>query len=110
MFGAAPPSFSTRRSEQALQKSPARRFKSPFWKNTALRPFPNVKGCPGILLQHLLQPQLIGGIQGAFSLQASCHQLGDVAVLGDRLADHGPLLHRRIVLGALERVRILFNL
>jgi hypothetical protein len=61
-------------------------------------------------LQHLLQPQLIGGIQGAFSIEAGGHQLGDVAVLGDRLADHCPLLHRRIVLGALQRARILFDL
>ena len=50
MFGTAPPSSATRRSEQGRSKGPARCFKSPFRKNTALRPFPNVKSRPGILL------------------------------------------------------------
>jgi len=110
VFVIAPPSSSTRRSKQAVQESPARRFKSPFRKDTPLRPFPNVEGCPGILLRHLLQPELIGGIKGTLSVQASGHQFGNVAVFGDGHADHRPLRHRVIVLGALERARILSDL
>ena len=110
MFVTAPPSSSTWRSEQAVQKSPARRFKSPFWKNTALRPFPNVEGCPGIFLQHLLQPQLIGGVEGTLSLQAGGHQFGNVAVFGDGHADHRPLRHGRVVFAALQCARVVLDL
>ncbi|PYM01702.1 MAG: hypothetical protein DMF19_05640 [Verrucomicrobia bacterium] len=60
--------------------------------------------------QHLLQPQLIGSIQGALPVKASSHELGNVAVFGDRHADHRPLRHRGIVLVALERAGIVFDL
>ena len=110
MFGAAPPGLATRRSEQAAQERSSRRFESPLRKNTALRSVPNVKSRPGIFLQHLLQPQLIGRINGALSMQASGHELGNVAVFGDGHADHRPLRHRGIVLVALERARILSDL
>lgn len=56
-----------------------------------------------ILRQHLLQPQLIGGIQDTFSLKLSGHELGHGAVFGDGHADHRPLRHRGIMLLALER-------
>src|SRR6266478_8685613 len=64
MFGAAPPSPATCRFEQAGQEWPSRRFESPLRKDTALRSVPNVESRPGVFGQHLLQPQLIGGIQG----------------------------------------------
>ena len=69
-----------------------------------------MEGCPGVFSQHLLQPQLIGRIQGALAGKADGHELGVVAVLRNRLADHGPLLHRGIVFVALERARILSDL
>src|ERR1700681_1136655 len=98
MFGAAPPGSAALRSEQVAQERSGRQFESPLWKNTALRSLPNVEGRPGVFSQHLLQPQLIGGIEGTFSVQASGHQFGNVAVFGDRHADHRPLRHRGIVL------------
>jgi hypothetical protein len=67
IFGAAPPGFAAHRSEQAAQVRSDRQFESPLWKNTALRSLPNVEGRPEIFSQHLLQPQLIGCIQGALS-------------------------------------------
>ena len=110
VFVNAPPSSSTRRSKQAVQESPARRFKSPFRKDTPLRPFPNVEGCPGILLQHLLQPELIGGIESTLSMEPTGHQFGNVPVLGDGHADHRPLRHCRIMLVTLKRPRVLSDL
>ena len=83
MFGFAPPALAIRRSQQGVQECSTCRFESPLRKNTALRSVPNVKSRPGVLLQHLLQPQLIGGIEGALSVQAGGHQLRDVAMLGD---------------------------
>jgi hypothetical protein len=62
-----------------------------------------VVGRPSVLSQHLLQPQLIGSIQGELALKAGGHELGDVAVLRDRHSDHRPLRHRGIVLAALQR-------
>src|SRR5919109_1217198 len=62
MFGLAPPVLTTRRSEQGAQECSSCRFESPLRKNTPLRSFPNVEGRPSIFLQHLLQPQLIGGV------------------------------------------------
>jgi hypothetical protein len=79
-------------------------------KNTALRSVPDLKGRPRLFGQHLPQSQLIGRIHGALSVQTSGHELGNVAVLGDRLPDYRQLSHRRIVLGALQRSRILPNL
>ena len=38
------------------------------------------------------------------------HQLGDVAMLGDGHADHGPLRHGGVVFVPLEGGRILFDL
>ena len=110
MFGFAPPVLATRRSEQGVQECSTCRFESPLRKNTALRSVPNVKSRPGVLLQHLLQPQLIGGIEGTLSVQAGGHQLRDVAMLDDGHADHGPLRHRRVVFVPLEGGRILFDL
>ena len=110
MFGFAPPALATRRPEQGAQERSSCRFKSPLRKNTPLRSLPNVEGRPGIFLQHLLQPQLIGGIQGTLSLEARGHQFGNVAVLGNCLADHRPLLHRGIVLVPLECAGILPDL
>src|SRR5437762_11611793 len=110
LFGFAPPALATRRSEQGAQECSTCRFESPLRKNSALRSIPNVKSRPGVFLQHLLQSKLIGGIQRAFPLKAGGHQLGDVAVLGDRLADHRPLFHRRVVFGALEGAGILLDL
>src|SRR5437763_13278556 len=76
MFGAAPPGFAAHRSEQAAQVRSGRQFESPLWKNAALCSLPNVEGRPEIFSQHLLQPQLIGGIQrGALSAKASGHEL-----------------------------------
>jgi hypothetical protein len=69
-----------------------------------------VEGRPEIFSQHLLQPQLIGAIEGRLSVQAGGHQFGNLAVFGDRHADHRPLRHGGIVLVALERPRILFDL
>jgi hypothetical protein len=51
-----------------------------------------------------------GRCHGAFSAQTSGHELGYVAVLGDRLPDHRQLSHRRIVLDTLQRSRILSDL
>ena len=110
LFGAAPPPRATCRSEQATQVYSTRQFESPLREDTALRSLPNVEGRPYILSQHLLQPQLIGSTQGALSLKPGGHELGNVAVFGDGHADHRLLRHRRIVLVALERPRILSNL
>src|SRR5438270_8935055 len=97
MFGAAPPGFAAHRSEQAAQVRSGRQFESPLWKNSALCSLPNVEGRPEIFSQHLLQPQLIGGIQGgALSAKASGHELGNVAVSGDCLTNHCPLRHSRM--------------
>ena len=110
MFGVAPLGPTTRRREQAAQKCPSRRFESPLRKDTALRSVPNVERRPGVFLQHLLQSQLIGSIQRLLSAKASGHELGNVAVSRDCLTDHRPLRHRGIVLVALERARIVFDL
>jgi len=110
LFGAAPPPPATYRSEQATQVCSTRQFESPLREDTTLRSLPNVEGRPCILSQHLLQPQLIGAIQGALSLKPSGHELGNVAVFGDGHADHRPLRHRGIMLVALESPRILSNL
>jgi len=110
MFGAAPPGFAAFRSEQAAQVRSDRQFESPFWKNTALRSLPNVEGGPEVFLKHLLQPQLIGGIERTLSVQAGGHQFGNVAVLGDRHPDHRPLRHRGIVLVPLEGAGVLPDL
>jgi hypothetical protein len=53
---------------------------------------------------------LISRIHGALSVKASGHDLGNVAVSSDRLADQRPLRHRGIVLVALECARIVFDL
>ena len=71
MFGFAPPALATRRSEQGAQECSSSRFESPLWKDTALRSVPNVESRPGVFLQHLLQPQLIGSIQRALSAKAA---------------------------------------
>ena len=110
MFGSAPPGRAARRSEQFAEERPRRRFESPFRKDAALGSVPNVESGPAVFLQHLLQPQLIGRIEVPLSAQARGHELGNIAVLGDRLADHRPLLHRGIVFGALEGTGILFDL
>jgi len=110
MFGFAPSALATRRSEQGAQECSTCRFESPLRKNTPLRSLPNVEGRPGIFLQHLLQPQLIGAIQGTLSMEARGHQFGNVAVFGDRHADHRPLRHGRVVLVPLECAGILPNL
>src|SRR5690349_12719800 len=73
MFGAAPPGPAARRRENAAQECPCRRFESPLWKNTALRSVPNMKRRPSVFLQHLLQSQLIGRIQGTLSAKATGH-------------------------------------
>jgi len=110
MFGFAPPALATRCSEQGGQKCTSRRLESPLWKDTALRSIPNVERRPGVFLQHLLQPQLIGSIQRALPAKAAGHELGNVAVLGDCLTKHRPLLHRGIVLVTLKRGRVVFDL
>ena len=110
MFGFAPPALATRRSEQGAQECATCRFESPLRKNTPLRSLPNVEGRPGIFLQHLLQPQLIGGIQGTLSMEARSHQFGDVAVFGGRHPNHRPLCHGRVVLVPLECAGILPDL
>ena len=110
MFGAAPPGPATRRSEQAAQECPSRRFESPLRKDTALRSVPDMESRPGVFGQHLLQPQLIGSIQGALSAKTSGHELGNVAVSGDCLTNYRPLRHSGIVLVALERAGILSDL
>ena len=110
MFGAAPPGPATRRPEQFAQEWPSRRFESPLRKDTALRSVPDVERRPGVFAQHLLQPQLIGSIQGTLAVKASGHEFGNVAVFGDGHPDHRSLRHRRVVLVALERARIVFDL
>ena len=110
MFGFAPSALATRRSEQGAQECSTCRFESPLRKNTPLRSLPNVEGRPSIFLQHLLQPQLIGAIQGTLSMEARGHQFGNVAVFGDRHADHRRLRHGRVVLVPLECAGILPNL
>ena len=110
MFGATPPGAAAHRPEHAAQECAARQFESSLWKDTALRSIPNMEGRPGVFSQQLLQPQLIGSIHGALTVQASGHELGDVAVSGDRHSDHRPLLHRGIVLVALQCGRILSDL
>jgi len=110
MFGAAPPGPATRRPEQAAQEWSSRRFESPLRKDTALRSVPNVGSRPGVFGQHLLEPQLIGGIEGMLSVQADGHEFGNVAVFGDGHADHRPLRHGGIVLVPLECAGIVFDL
>src|SRR2546423_6288256 len=110
MFGAVPPSSAAHRSEQAAQVRSNRQFESPLRENTALRSLPNVEGRPEIFSQHLLQPQLVGGIESSLSMQPSGHQFSNVTVFGGRHADNRPLRHRRIMLVALERPRILSDL
>ena len=105
MFGAAPPGFAAHCSEQAAQECPSRRFESPLRKDTAQRSVPDMESRPGVFGQHLLQPQLIGSIQGALSAKTSGHELGNVAVSGDCLTNYRPLRHSGIVLVALERAR-----
>ena len=110
MSGAAPPGAAAHRPEQFAQEWPSRRLEGPFRKDTALRSVPNVERRLGVFAQHLLQPQLIRRIQGALAVKASGHEFGNVAVFGDGHPDHRPLRHRRIVLVALERARIVFDL
>src|SRR5687768_4178412 len=55
-FSILPPSGAAPRPEQLLQQRSTSRFESSLRENTALCPIPNVKSCPRILLQHLLQP------------------------------------------------------
>jgi hypothetical protein len=43
-------------------------------------------------------------------VKASGHELGNVAVSGDCLTNHRPLRHGGIVLVALERSRVVFDL
>src|SRR6266446_10089202 len=69
LFGVAPPPPATRRCKQATQVCSTRQFESPLREDTALRSLPNVEGRPYILSQHLLQPQLIGGIEGTLPVQ-----------------------------------------
>ena len=110
MFGAAPLGPATPRPEQFAQEWASRRFESPLRKDTALRSVPDVERRPGVFAQHLLQPQLIGSIQGTLAVKASGHEFGNVAVFGDGHPDHRSLRHRRVVLVALERARIVFDL
>src|SRR5205809_235001 len=91
MFRALPPCGSARRLEQDTEDCPARELERPLWKDSALRSVPNMKRSPRILLEHLFEPELIGVVDRALSLQAGSHQFGDVPVRGDRLADDGPL-------------------
>src|SRR6266480_4113081 len=79
-FGVAPPGPATWRRAQTAQKRTSRRFESPLRKDTALCSVPNVERRPGVFLQHLLQSQLIGGVQRALSAQARGHQLCNLAV------------------------------
>src|SRR6266567_1994524 len=106
MFGAAPPRLATRRTEQIGHHRSGRCFESSLRKDTALRSVPNVERRPRVLSQHLLQPELISSIQGALSVKASSHELGNVAIFSNRHADHRPLRHRGIVLVALKGARI----
>jgi hypothetical protein len=69
-----------------------------------------VEGRPGIFTQRLLEPQLIRGVERAFSIQAGGHQFRYVSVLGDRHADYRPLRHRGIMPIALERPGVLTDL
>src|SRR5258707_13085461 len=106
MFGAAPPRLATRRTEQIADHRSGGCFESSLRKDTALRSVPNVERRPGVLSQHLLQPELIGSIHGALSMKTSSHKLGNVAVFSDRHADYRPLRHRGIVLVALKCARV----
>jgi len=110
MFGSAPPSPAARRPEQFAQEWPSRRFESPLRKDIALRSVPNVERRPGLFGQHLLQSQLISGIHRQLTVKASGHEFGNVAVFSDGHADDRPLRHGGIVLVALERARIVFDL
>ncbi len=65
---------------------------------------------PDLLEQELFQAQLIGLVQLALPMQTRGHQLGDLAVLDHRHADHGELLHGRVVLIAIEGGRVLADL
>src|SRR5262245_15740153 len=105
-----PPSRATRGPYHRSQERSTDDFESALGKNTALRSVPDLKGRPRLFGQHLPQSELIGLIHGALSVQTSSHELGNVAVLGDRLPDHRQLSHRRVVLGALQRSGILSNL
>jgi hypothetical protein len=73
MLGTAPPRPAARRAELATQERSASQFKRPLWKDAALRSISNVVRRPGVFSHHLLQPQLIGGIQGNLAVKASCH-------------------------------------
>ena len=110
MFGFAPPALATRRSEQGAQECSTCRFESPLRENTTLRSLPNVEGRPGIFLQHLLQPQLIGGIQGALSIEAAVINSAMSRCLAIAMADHRPLRHGGIVLVPLKCAGILPDL
>src|SRR5882757_3781960 len=110
MFGAAPPGLAALGMEQIADHHSGRCFESSLRKDTALRSVPNVERRPGILSQHLLQPELIGSIHGALSVKASSHKLGNVAIFSDRHADHRPLRHRGIVLVALKCTRVVSDL
>src|ERR1700730_5820997 len=110
MWGATPPRSAAFGFEQTAQVKSDREFESPLWKNTALRSLPNVDGRRVPHRLHVLQSQLSGGIEGTLAVQAGRHQFGNVAVFGDRHADHRPLLHGGVVLVPLQRAGILPDL
>ena len=62
VLGAAPPSTANRAPEQVAQRRTARQLERPLRNDAALRSILDMKGCPGIFLKQLLQPQLIRGI------------------------------------------------
>ena len=101
MFVAAVRSVSRKSGSPSFRlESPA----SPRDGGAALRPV----GKPGRSFTRVTAT--FGFSHGALSVKASSHELGNVAVSGDGHADHRPLRHSGIVLVALERGRILFDL
>ena len=73
-----------------LKRGPAVASNVPFGRHRAAF-CPRCGRMPRLVPAASVQPQLIGSIEVALSVQASGHQFGNVAVLGDRHADHRPL-------------------
>src|SRR5690348_3168690 len=110
IFCGAPPCSATLGGEEASQEGTGGQLERPCGKNSALGSIPDMKRGPGMFLQQLLQSQLIGSVHGTYPGKTGGHELSEIAVFSDCHADHGPLSHGGIVLVALERSGILFDL
>jgi hypothetical protein len=109
-FGFIPPLRPRRCRQQLAQVIAARQFEGALPENTSLRPLPNVEGGPGNFIQHVFEPQLIGRVEHASSIQPGGRQFRDVPVFGNRHADYGPLRDRGVMLVPLQHSGILPDL